>query len=87
MLRAPLVGQGRSRGVFRPPRCGSPVAYGSLRAASRGTEKGKSHKFRRFWHRMIPCAELGTGRRAVVCRVPNTGGNCCLNACCPAAPI
>ena len=25
MLRTPVVGLGRSRGAFRPPRCGSPV--------------------------------------------------------------
>src|SRR5229473_5049818 len=39
--------------------CGAPVAYGSLRAATRRTRRGKSHEFRRFWCRMITCAELG----------------------------
>jgi len=38
---------------------GAPVAYGSLRAATRRTGKGKSHEFRKFWCRMILCAELG----------------------------
>jgi hypothetical protein len=39
--------------------CRSPVAYGSLRAATRRMGKDKSHEFRRSWCRMIPCAELG----------------------------
>jgi len=33
------------------------VAYGSLRAVIRGKERGRSHEFRRFRCRMIPCAK------------------------------
>src|SRR5215475_10157335 len=39
--------------------CRSPVACGSLRAAMRRTERSRSHEFRSFECRMIPCAELG----------------------------
>src|SRR5579885_272940 len=39
--------------------CSAPSAYGGLRAAMRGTKRGRSHEFRRSWCCMIPCAELG----------------------------
>src|SRR5690349_13680158 len=39
--------------------CGSPVAYGSLRAAMRRTKRGRSHVFRGVERRMILCANPG----------------------------
>jgi hypothetical protein len=39
--------------------CRSPVAYGSLRAAIRRTERSRSHEFRKCWCRMISRAEPG----------------------------
>src|SRR5690349_22030724 len=39
--------------------CGSPVAYGSLRAAMRRTKRGRSHVFREVERRMILCAKPG----------------------------
>jgi len=33
-----------------------------LDAATRGTERGRAHEFRRFWCRMISCAELGAAQ-------------------------
>src|SRR5439155_7032734 len=42
----------------RTTHCSSAVAYGSLRAAMPRTERDRSHEFRRFWCRMILCAEL-----------------------------
>src|ERR1041384_6027732 len=41
----------------RASHCSASVAYGSLRAAMRRTERGTSHEFRRFKRRMIPCAK------------------------------
>jgi hypothetical protein len=45
--------------------CGAALAYGSLRAATRRTERGRGHEFRKFWCRMISCAELGGSSWAV----------------------
>jgi hypothetical protein len=38
---------------------GAAVVYGSLRAAIREAERGRTHVVRKLWCRMIPCAELG----------------------------
>ncbi len=43
----------------RAANCSAPVACGSLRAAIRGTKRGRSHEFRSFERRMIPCAGPG----------------------------
>jgi len=43
--------------------CGAQGAVGDRSAATRRTERGRSHEFRRFWCRMIPCADLGAAHR------------------------
>src|ERR1043166_7386925 len=53
----------------RASHCSASVAYGSLRAAMRRTERGTSHEFRRFKRRMIPCAKYW-GRSG---RIPDVG--------------
>jgi hypothetical protein len=49
--------------LVRPPNGGSPVAYGSLRAAIRARSRSRSHEFSRFGCRMIPCAQPGGGSK------------------------
>ncbi len=58
--RAPAqqFGVSSAEGV-RAPSCGSAVAYGSLRAATRSTAAWRSYTVRQFECRMIPCAEPG----------------------------